>query len=48
MEAVDAIRTETQTALKAIETLAVAQERKLQEAKEEAIHLLENYVDLES
>ena len=48
MEAVDAIRTETQTALKAIETLAGAQERKLQEAKEEAIHLLENYVDLES
>ena len=33
MEAVDAIRTETQTALKAIETLAGAQERKLQEAK---------------
>ena len=48
MEAVDAIRTETQTALKAIETLAGAQERKLQEAKEEAINLLENYVDLES
>lgn len=48
MEAVDAIRTETQTALKAIETLADAQERKLQEAKEEAINLLENYVDLES
>lgn len=46
MEAVDAIRTETQTDLAAVETIAGTQERKLQEAREEAITLLENYVDL--
>ena len=46
MEAVDAIRTQTLAAIGEVETKAGTQERKLQEAKDEAIAVLENYVDL--
>lgn len=47
MESVDAIRTQTLERLEEVETKAGTEERKLQEAKDEAIAFLENYVDLD-
>lgn len=46
MESVDSLRTQTQERLAEVETKAGTKERKLQEAKDEAIAFLENYVDL--
>lgn len=46
MESVETIRTQTLAAIDVIETKADVQERKLQETRDEAIAVLENYVDL--
>lgn len=46
MESIDAIRTQTLEAIAQVETKEGTLERKLQEAKDEAINILENYVDL--
>lgn len=46
METVDALRTQIKEELRKIETKAGTEERKLQEAKDAAISVLENYVDL--
>ena len=46
MESVNVVLTQTKNEIYTIETLAGTVERKLQEAREEAINILDNYVDL--
>ena len=46
MESIYAIMTQTKEAMAAVETRSEASQRKLAEARDEAIDLLENYVDL--
>lgn len=46
MESINVVLTQTKNEIYTIETLAGTEERKLQEAREEAISILENYVDL--